>query len=258
VRKILRIESLDCGYKNIIVKDISFTGEEGDIICILGSNGSGKSTLIKTLAGLLVPHKGQVMVNNENIRSWSWQKRAKNIAYIPQYFNSTFQFTGLDIVVMGRTSYLRLGLAPKESDYEIAKKAMERLNISHLQDRIYSSMSGGERQLVKIAQALAQEAKILLMDEPTNNLDFGNQITMLNYLKELSEMGILIIMATHFPDQALSYGTKALLVSQGEGKLVINPRENIVEEDLEKLYDLQIKILDYHINNENRKVCVPF
>lgn len=252
------IEKLNCGYEKTILRDISFTGERGDIICILGSNGSGKSTLIKTLVGLLEPHGGKVSLKKENTKDWAWRKRAKHIAYIPQSFNSTFQYSGLEVVVMGRTSYLGFGRSPGRQDYSIAEKAMKKLKIIHLKNKVYANMSGGERQLVKIAQALAQEAEILVMDEPTNNLDYGNQISMLKYLKELSQMGILIIMATHFPDQALSYGTKALLISQGRGKFISNPKESITEEDLKCLYNLDMKILDLRINNKNRRICVPF
>lgn len=254
----LDIVNLDCGYEKNILSHLSFSGEKGDLICILGANGSGKSTLIKTIVGLLNAKNGQIILNNENIKDWSWHKRAKNFAYIPQNFNSTFQYRGIEIVVMGRTAYLGFGLSPSKKDYVLAEKAMERLNILHLKNKIYSNMSGGERQLVKIAQALAQEAEVLVMDEPTNNLDFGNQISILNHLKELSKMGMLVIMATHFPDQALEYGSKVLLINKGKGKFVANPKENIDGKDLEELYDLEIKIFDININNEKRKICIPF
>ena len=133
---------------------------------------------------------------------------------------------------------------------------MNKLNILHLKDRIYSQMSGGERQLVKIAQALAQESKIIIMDEPTNNLDFGNQGVMLNYLRKCAEMGITIIMATHFPEQALSYGTKALLVNNQKVVEIDNPNETLTEKKLQNLYDVDVKLVEVDVNNIRRKMCL--
>ena len=156
---------------------------------------------------------------------------------------------------MGRTSYLGLASSPSKEDVKIAEASMEKLNILHLKDKIYSKMSGGERQLVKISQALAQESQIIVMDEPTNNLDFGNQIVMLEHLRECAKMGKTIIMATHFPDQALSYGTKALLVNNGE--VVVKPKENIRDSDLKDIYNVNIKIFELDYKGNRVKMCLP-
>lgn len=254
----IHVDNLSCGYKNKkILKNVSFQGESGDIICILGPNGSGKSTLIKTIVGLLEPIEGKVCIEGENIKDWSFNRRSKNISYIPQTFSSTFQYTGLDIVLMGRTSYLGFGSSPTEEDEKIALDAMKMLNILELKDKIYSKMSGGERQLVKIAQAIAQQAKIIVMDEPTNNLDFANQVIMLNYLKECAEKGMIVIMATHFPEQVLSYGTKTLLVKDGTVKVVEKPRENLKDKDLRDLYGIDVRIVELSIENKIVKMCLP-
>lgn len=158
---------------------------------------------------------------------------------------------------MGRTSYLGLASSPSEEDERIAEEAMERLKITHLRDKIYSQLSGGERQLVKIAQALAQQAKIIIMDEPTNNLDFGNQAVMLNHLKSCADMGITIIMATHFPEQAFLYGTKALLVKDNNVIEVNKPKENLTEENLQSLYGVEVKIVELALDNRVMKMCLP-
>lgn len=252
-----KVKNLSCGYKDkTILKDVSFTTKPGDIVCILGKNGSGKSTLIKTIVGLIEPFKGEMLVNGEDIKSWSWSKKAKIISYIPQTFSSTFQYRGIDIVLMGRTSYIGFSSSPSKEDEEIAEEAMEKLNILHLKDRIYSEMSGGERQLVKIAQALAQQSKIIIMDEPTNNLDFGNQGIMLNYLRKCADMGITIIMATHFPEQALSYGTKALLVNNQKVVEIDNPNKSLTESKLRNLYDVDVKLVEVDVNDTRRKMCL--
>lgn len=254
----LYVKDLSCGYKDKpIVEKVSFNGKPGDIICLLGPNGSGKSTLIKTLVGLLEPMEGSVYIGDENIKTWAWNRRAKTISYIPQTFSSTFQYTGLDIVLMGRTSYLGFGSSPTEEDERIALEAMEMLKILNLKDKIYSKMSGGERQLVKIAQAIAQQSKIIIMDEPTNNLDFGNQITTLNYLNKCADRGMMVIMATHFPEQALSFGTKALLVKNGGVEVVEEPEKNLKDADLKKLYDVDVEIVELRRKDKIVKMCLP-
>lgn len=254
----LEVKNLSCGYRDkTVLEDVSFTANPGDILCILGSNGSGKSTLIKTIIGLLDIYEGEIFVDGENIKDWSWEQRAKAISYIPQSFNSTFQYKSIDVVLMGRTSYLGFALSPSKEDEKIADEAMGRLKISHLRDKIYSKLSGGERQLVKIAQALAQQSNIIIMDEPTNNLDFGNQIVLLKHLKQCADLGITILMATHFPEQALLYGTKALLVKDGRAIEIDRPNENLTESEIQNLYGVEVKIVELDIEDKTIKMCLP-
>lgn len=254
----LEVKKLSCGYKNkVVLQDISFITEAGEIVCILGSNGSGKTTLLKTIIGLLEPINGEVLVDNKNITKLTNRERAKLISYIPQVFSSMFQYNVLDIVLMGRTSYLPLGSSPSKEDEKIALGTMDSLRISHLKDKYYSKLSGGERQLVKIAQALTQDTKIIIMDEPTNNLDFGYQITMLNHLQKCTDMGITIIMATHFPEQVFLYGTKALLVKDNSVITVDKPDENLMETDLKELYGTELAVVELNLNNIKRKFCLP-
>ncbi|MCK9216443.1 MAG: ABC transporter ATP-binding protein [Firmicutes bacterium] len=254
----LEVKGLDCGYNGkVILENVSFTAKEGDMVCLLGSNGVGKSTLIKTIVGLLIPYKGDIFINNEDTRNLIWKDRAKIISYIPQVFSSMFQYKVLDIVLMGRTSYLGLGSSPSKEDRDIAMEAIEKLKITHLKDKIYSRLSGGERQLVKIAQILVQQARIIVMDEPTNNLDFANQTIMLNHLKKCIDMSMTIIMATHFPDQAFLYGTKALLIKDGNVTEIENPNENLTETYLRDLYDIDLKVISLGLSDISRKVCLP-
>src|SRR5699024_5357283 len=215
----LKVRDLSCGYEDkTILKNVNFTVNSKDVVCILGSNGSGKSTLIKTIIGLLKAQEGSILVDDYSVNDLSWKERAGLISYIPQNFDSKFEYRCKDIVLMGRTSYLDILSLPSGEDRKIVEEAMDTLNISHLKNKIYSRLSDGERQLVKIDKALAQESKIIVMDEPTNNLDLGNKITMLKHLKECTNRGITLIMATHFPEHVFQYATKALLV--GRGKVV--------------------------------------
>lgn len=255
----LQIKNLNCGYDGKkVLEDVNFTINSGEIVCILGPNGSGKSTLIKTIIGLLKPYSGDILIDENPIKDWSWKKRAKIISYIPQVFSSMFQYKCIDIVLMGRTSHLNVISFPDKRDKEIAEKAMETLNILHLKDKIYSQLSGGERQMVKIAQALAQESKIIIMDEPTNNLDFGNQMTMLKHLKECSDRGITIIMATHFPEHAFIYGDKAILVKDKKVAEIDKPIRNLKESDLRYLYNVELKLVKLDSQNQKIKICVPY
>lgn len=254
----IEVKGLACGYGNrMVLKEVSFTGNSGDIICILGANGSGKSTLIKSILGLLEPYEGKILIDNEDIENWNWRKRANKISYIPQSFSSTFQYKVKDIVLMGRTSYLNFISSPSKEDEKIAEEAMEKLNILHLKDKIYSQLSGGERQLVKIAQAIAQQSEIIIMDEPTNNLDFSNQIIMLKHLKEWTKKGVTVIMATHYPEHAFLYGTKALLVRDGKVVEIDNPKENLRERDLKELYNVDLKLINLDPQDEAIKICLP-
>lgn len=254
----LKVTNLSCGYKNKrILENVSFTIKPKEIVCILGPNGSGKSTLIKTIIGLLEPHEGKILIDNKDISKMSWNERAKLISYIPQVFNSAFQYKVIDIVLMGRTTYLSMGSSPSKEDKEIAEDAMEKLKILHLKEKVYSELSGGERQLVKIAQALTQKTKIIVMDEPTNNLDFAYQVTMLNYLYKCIDMGVTIVMATHFPEQVFLYGTKALLVKNGGVTEIDKPYENLMERDLKTLYGTDLSVIELNLNNSMRKVCLP-
>lgn len=253
----LEVRNLSCGYKeHKVLEDVSFSAKQGDIVCILGPNGSGKSTLIKSIVGLINLVKGDIFIDGVNIKTWKWSKRAKTMSYIPQTFSSTFQYKAIDIIMMGRTSYIQMASSPSKEDIKIAKESMEKLNILHLEDKIYCQMSGGERQLVKIAQALAQQSKIIVMDEPTNNLDFANQNSILNHLKDCSDMGITILMATHYPQQALYYGTKALLVNNNNVVEIDKPNKNLTEKRLQELYGMEVKLIEIDVEGKKRKVCL--
>ncbi len=254
----LEVKNLSCGYNGIpVLENVNFTANSGDIICLLGSNGSGKSTLIKTIVGLLKPFEGEILAEGKNIRGWSYRKRAKLISYIPQTFSSGFQYKSIDIVLMGRTSYLGFASAPSKKDEEIAEKALETLNIMHLRDKIYSQLSGGERQLVKIAQALTQQTKIIVMDEPVNNLDFGNQITILEHLKECRDLGMTIIMATHSPEHAFLYADKALLTQEGQIIEIEKPNKNLTEENLKSIYNVELEVVELDWKDNTVKICLP-
>src|SRR6516164_5739301 len=172
----LRIEDLSYGYPgNVVGRHVSFSVGVGEVLCLLGRNGEGKSTLFKTILGLLPPRAGSVRVDSEPIAGWSPRRRALTFGYVPQNSGGTFPFTVAELALMGRSAHRGPFAAPSAADREAAKEAIALLGITHLAEREWQRVSGGERQLALVARALAQEPRILVLDEPTASLDFGNQ-----------------------------------------------------------------------------------
>lgn len=240
------------GHHNIF-ENINFSVEKGDVFCILGPNGTGKTTLIKCINGLMKLSSGKILFNEKNIYSLSKTEIAKNIGYIPQIHNSTFPFSVLDVVLMGRSPHLEMFASPGEKDIKIAEESLKTLKITHMRDVPYTEISGGEQQLVFLARILTQKPSILLLDEPTSHLDFGNQMRTLNIIEKLAKSGLSIVMSSHFPDQAFISANKVALM---KGKNFIDlgsPEEVITEENMGEIYDIQVKIVDI----EHRKACIP-
>ena len=185
------------------------------MLALLGPNGCGKTTLLKTLLGLLPALSGTVQLQSRALGDWPLAERARVLAYVPQGQASTFGFTALDMVLMGRTAHLGLIARPGAKDRAIAQSALERVGIAHLADRSVHRISGGERQLVLIARALAQQPQAVLLDEPTASLDFGNQGLVMRAIRTLAGEGLAVLFTTHDPNQALRCADRALLMREG-------------------------------------------
>lgn len=208
--------ALSIGYRDYCVgTDISFAVAAGEVLCLLGPNGSGKTTLFKTLLGLLAPLAGEVRVLDEPVCGWSRAAFARHVGYVPQAHAGLFAFTAEDIVLMARAARVGRFAAPSRHDREIAADCLAALGIGHLRHRVYTRISGGERQLVLIARALAQQPVLLVMDEPTASLDFGNQIRVLEHISRLRNQGIAVLMSTHQPEHALRVADRIALLSPG-------------------------------------------
>jgi ABC-type cobalamin/Fe3+-siderophores transport system ATPase subunit len=255
----LELSGINCGYSDrTIIKGVSMTIEAGEVMCLLGPNGSGKSTLFKSILGLLPLQGGKILVDGNNISSWSRPKLARVMGYIPQDHIPSFPYTVLDIVLMGRVAHLNRFSSPSAGDVKVAEEALETLNISYLRDKLYTEISGGERQLVVIARALAQQPQILIMDEPTSNLDFGNQMLVLKKIQRLSQLNLAVIMSSHFPNHALLCATKVMLLKDGMVFSMGTPEETVTERNLKMIYGVDVKIVKASMGNgEYVKVCVP-
>lgn len=256
---ILEINNAVCGYgMKTVVEDISLKVSSGEILCLLGPNGVGKTTFFKTILGFLKLQKGEILLDGQNIVNWSKNELAKVIGYVPQAHTPPFPFSVMDTVVMGRTPHIGKFSSPSKKDIDIAEEAIDRLKISYLKDKIYTEISGGERQLVLIARALTQQPQILIMDEPTSNLDFGNQIRVLQQVNELSKSGLGVIMTSHFPNHAFLCSTKVALMQKSNDFQIGNVNEVVTEENLKSAYGINVKIIDTKVDNgEIIRSCIP-
>jgi iron complex transport system ATP-binding protein len=211
INKAIQISNLKFGYNGSLVLDnVNIDLEVGKLTFIFGQNGSGKSTLLKLLAGLLNAQKGIIEIFGNDHANLSFSERSRLTGFLNQQHRAVFPFSVEDVVLTGRAGFINY--IPKESDKKAAIDAIEKVGILHLCNRNYSELSGGEQQLVMIARLLAQNPKILLLDEPTTYLDFSNQSHLLNLLKKLVAEGLTIITVMHDPNLAFMFGDDFLFM----------------------------------------------
>jgi iron complex transport system ATP-binding protein len=212
---VLDVKDLAIGYWGGVVADgIGFSLRAGSITCLLGPNGVGKTTLFRTLLGLIPPLGGDITLGEERLAALSGQERARRIAYVPQAIAGAFAYTVLDLVLMGRTPHLGAFATPDRRDGAIAMAALELLGIAELARRDSEKISGGQLQLALIARALAQQADIVVMDEPTASLDFSNRVMLLERVRGLASRGLAVLMSTHEPDQAFAIADQVVVLGR--------------------------------------------
>jgi iron complex transport system ATP-binding protein len=243
------------GYRGHVVgEDISLALTAGEVLCLLGPNGAGKTTLFRTLLGLLRPLGGTVLLDQQSIEGLRPAEIARHMAYVPQAHVIEFSFTVLDVVLMGRTSRLKPFASPGPADERIARDKLAGLGIGELAEHDYTRISGGQRQLVLIARALAQEAPILVMDEPTASLDFGNQTLVLARIRDLAREGFGIVLSTHDPDHALLVGKRVAIIADGGLRAIGAPEEVVTAKMLSAIYRTDVRVEE---TSSGRRVCVP-
>ena len=238
-----------------VLHNINFSVGRGEFLSILGPNGVGKSTLFRCVLGLLSGYTGQVLVDGTDSRTFSTREAAKHIAYIPQSSRSIFNYSVFDIVLMGRTSGLATFRSPGKADRELCHWAMEKVGITRLADRCFHRLSGGEQQLVLIARALVQKAPILMLDEPTANLDFGNQLLVLEQARSLAQEGYTVIQTTHHPEQSYMFSDRILAIQNGRVLVEGAPKTVLTEENIRSLYGVDVDVVSlYH---DSARICIP-
>lgn len=213
---------------------------DGQALCVLGPNGAGKTTLFRTLLGLIPALEGRITLDGKDIASLSREAVARAVAYVPQSSAMAFDFTLHEIAVMGRTAHLGPFAAPGRRDADIAHQALARFGLGAIADRPFGEVSGGERQLALIARALATEANVMVLDEPTANLDFGNQMRVLAEIAGLKARGIAILLCSHDPGHALEIAEEALLMRDGHTFARGKPADVITDANLSRLYGIEV------------------
>ena len=240
----IQTQGLAVGYeKHALVRDIHFTLQPGEICCLLGPNGCGKSTLIKTLLGLIPAIEGEVTLGGKSIKARRANELAQLVAYVPQAHTKPFPFLAQDMVLMGASAHLNWYEPPKKRDTAKAQAALEALGIGHLAFRPYPQLSGGEKQLVLIARALCQASPLLVMDEPTASLDFGNQIRVIDHILALKDQGKSVLITTHTPSHVRLLADTLAIIDR-EGNFSMGPVDTLfTPERLAPLFSLSLERL---------------
>lgn len=274
---ILETQDLSFSYKKnpilpqeFILHEINLILKPGCFHFLLGPNGTGKTTLMRCLLGLLKPQSGRIFIKDKPLSDWSNRQRAQILSYIPQTMEQSFNFSVVDAVLMGKASQLSVFAQPSQEDREKAVTTLQKLQIEHLAGRGIKEISGGEQQLVRIARALIQDAQVLIMDEPTANLDYGNQYRLLKQIARLTDQGYTILLSTHQPQHALDFGDDVLALHKGELLLQGRPETCITRELMQTIYRQDCRFIDCsgadaslyneaicQVENRRRKIMIP-
>lgn len=223
-----------------VFKELDLGLKKGEVISLLGPNGCGKTTLLRTILGLHPKSSGMIRIDDENLADLTPKDQARFISYVPQYHRLAFGYRVLDMVLMGVMAGYSEWSIPSQSQKQAAQAALDELNIGHLSQRPYTDLSGGQRQLVLIARALAQNTPYIFLDEPTNGLDYGNQLKLLNKIRSLSADHRCILMTTHHPEHAVMISTRVITMQAGQLTRDGSPKQVITQKNMAELYDLTL------------------
>ncbi|MBI4711806.1 MAG: ABC transporter ATP-binding protein [Planctomycetes bacterium] len=255
----LKISNLTSGYiDKDVIKDISFEIRQGEFVGFVGPNGSGKTTLFRTISKIIPAYRGGLAYKDKEIRDWPVKSLAREIAVVPQFLLLTFPFTVRDFIGLGRIPHLDRFSAVSRRDNEVIEQSMRITECAGLGDRLVTELSGGELQRVFLAQALAQEPKLLLLDEPTAHLDIGHQVEIMHLLKRLNkEQGITILIILHDLNQAGEYSDRIILFNEGRVYKTGTPVEVLNYQDIETVYKTVVVVKDNPISGKPYVIPVP-
>ena len=256
----MRLEVKDLSFSygdNKVLDNVSFFSSGGEAIAVLGPNGVGKSTFFKCILGFLPIRKGKIEIEGKDVSIMKGKELSKYIAYIPQSSSPVFNHTVLDSVAMGMNNQIGLFSVPGEKEREKAAAALDRLGILKLKDRGCLNISGGERQLMLIARAMVQDARIIVMDEPTSSLDYGNSYRVMETIMSLSKDGYTILFSTHDPDAAMRYSDRVIAFYKGEIIRDGKPSTVLNTDVLSTLYSINVAIRNVRVREKEYSVCIP-
>ncbi|MDO4290379.1 MAG: ABC transporter ATP-binding protein [Eggerthellaceae bacterium] len=254
----IELENVACGYvARRVLENVSAKIEPGQVFCLLGPNGVGKTTLFKTMLGLLEPLGGRLVVEGQELASYTQKELARVLAYVPQAHTPPFAFTVRDVVVMGCAASDGLFGSPTRADYVRADETLELLGIAHLSRRAYTELSGGERQMALIARAVAQRPRYLMMDEPCASLDFGNEARVLGAVRSLAETGLGVVMTTHSPHHLAQCDAHGMLIMRDGSYLRGSAEELLTAENLERAYRVPVAVHHATCSGRSLTFCQP-
>lgn len=260
MEKQLKLDKISFSYgERDIFSDLTLEVTQGEILCILGANGCGKTTLLQCINGTLKPKSGNIILEGTDITTIGVIELARKVGTVFQEHSAPFPFSVLEVVSMGRAPHLGFFASPSKHDTEIALNSLEQVGMSHLKDKPYTQISGGERQLVLIARTLAQEPGVILLDEPTSHLDFKNQVLVLKMISKLSIRGLTVIMSTHLPNQAFLVSSRVALMHEGRFLASGYCNDVMTEKNLADTYGVELQIAEVNDTGKGKatKVCIP-
>ena len=255
----LQIQKANFSYSNgLVLHGVDLSVEAGEMVCLLGPNGSGKTTLIKLVSGVLKPDRGEIRLGGTALSQLSRKSIARRIAVVPQQFHISFAFTSTEVVMLGRIPFLKAFADESEADRQLARSALELVGIGELAQRRFDELSGGERQKVILAMALAQEPKLLLLDEPTAHLDVNHQIEILELVKKLnSEQGLTVIAAIHDLNLASLYFNRLILLKEGRVLADGSPAEVLTEPTINEVFSASVRVGLHPVTGVPHIVVLP-
>ena len=247
----LKIEDLNISInKKHIVKNISSIINDGEFVGVIGPNGSGKTTFLKSICKILKPESGKIYLNDRNLISMPLKESAKKMAVVSQFNDFSFDFTVEELVLSGRTPYKKSFELDNNRDFEIVEDALRKTNMMNMRKRLFSSLSGGERQMVLLARAITQQTEILILDEPTNHLDINHQIQLLRLVKSLKKT---VFSVLHDLNLASAYCDRIYVVKDGEVYSQGTPEEVINNKMLRDVFGINAEMVKNPITD---KICV--
>jgi iron complex transport system ATP-binding protein len=241
----MHAENISFSYgRQQVLDDVSLSISDRSFVVLLGKNGSGKSTLLRILSGILPCQTGKVSIDGQDLKKLSPKERSMIIGFLPQNFRMAFSFSVEDVVMTGRAAHI--AFRPGKLDRKMVWEAMERTGILHLQKRVFTEISGGEQQLVRIARVLSQAPKRILLDEPTTHLDLFNQARVLSLLKDLADSGLTVVAVLHDPNAAFVYGDDFVFLKDGNRYRNEGHQQPWDESVLRHVYDIPLECVPYN------------